>query len=32
MLVLLYLSVAVYLDCAWSANGGRKEKIRKSQV
>lgn len=32
LLVLVFFSVAIYLDCAWSANGGRKEKIRKSQV
>lgn len=32
MLFLVFLSVAIYLDCAWSAYGGRKEKIRKSQV
>lgn len=29
---MVFPSVAIYLDCAWSANGGRKEKIRKSQV
>lgn len=29
---MVFFSVAIYLDCAWSANGGRKEKIRKSQV
>lgn len=32
MLLLVFLSVAIYLDCSWSAYGGRKEKIRKSQV
>lgn len=31
-MVLVFLSVAICLDCAWSANGGRKEKIGKSQV
>lgn len=31
-MVLVFISVAIFLDCAWSANGGRKEKIGKSQV
>lgn len=32
MIFICYLSIAIYLDCAWSVDGRRKKEIRKSQV